>query len=209
MLKTLTIVLGLLVIGCKTDAPEKTTAANQPSEPSSNAKPRSGKIDLPTTPQRPQLPAEEAKRDVDDDRVSVQAAREERRRERMAEIDTDGDGVISDAEREAARAKREAELAARLDTNKDGVVSEEERGDARRQRAVDMHARFDSDGDGKLTQQELATSPFARFNANADTNGDGTVTVDELDAAMRDRQQRGPWRRGGQFRGGSAEPPIE
>lgn len=191
----LTLVLALAA--CKTDdAPRP--PASEPAAPASNAKPRSGKIDLPTPPpqppkaERPQL-ADDPRRDGEP--VSEQS-REERRRQRMAMIDTDGDGVISDAEREAARAHREAELQARLDTNGDGVVSEQERTEARRQRATNMHARFDRDGDGKVTAQELEETPFARFDGTTDANGDGQITVEELDAAMKERRARGGWRGG-------------
>jgi len=43
----------------------------------------------------------------------------------------------------------------------------------------------------------------------ADSNGDGQISVEELDTAMRDRTQRGPFRRGFRDRGaGSGDPPI-
>lgn len=187
MWKTLTLVL--VLAACKTDdAPRP--AAKPPAETTSNAKPRSSKIDLPTPPQvpkadRPQL-ADDPR--LEGEPVSEQS-RQERRRQRMAMIDTDGDGVISDAEREAARAQREAALQARLDADGDGVVSEQERADGRRQRATNMHARFDQDGDGKVTAQELSETPFARFDSTTDTNGDGQISVEELDAAMKERRR--------------------
>lgn len=202
MLKTLTIVLGLAAFpGCKTDKPSASSEnPSSSTETPSAAKPRSGKIDLPTLP-KPAPPATE-EAEPDDRTVSLQA-REERRRQRMAEVDANGDGEISDEERQAARAKREQEMKARLDANKDGVVSEEERGNALHQRAVDMHARMDRDGDGKLTIAELQNGPFNRFEGNVDANGDGQVSVDELDQSIRERRQRGPFRRG---RAGSADP---
>lgn len=198
MLKTLTIVLGLAAFaGCKTDAP----ASEKPSETTaapSNAKPRSGKIDLPNTPPRPAL-ADEPEPASDGERDAVtQQAREERRKQRMAEIDTDGDGVISEAEREAARAKREAQMKERLDTNKDGKIDEAEREAARHARAEDMHARLDKNGDGKLTLEEMQTGRIMRnADPSVDTNGDGSVSVEEIDAMMKNRPERGPMRRGG------------
>jgi hypothetical protein len=207
MLKTLAIVLGLAAFaGCKTDAPETSQKPSETATPS-NAKPRSGKIDLPTLPQQPPSGAKpQLDDDNDGERISRQA-REERRMQRRAEIDTNGDGEISDEERQAARDKREADMKAHLDTNKDGVVSDEERGAAMHQRATDMHARFDKDGDGKLTTAELQTAPFGRFDTTVDTNSDGQVSVDELDAAMRERRRNaGPFRRG--RNAGSGDPGL-
>jgi Ca2+-binding EF-hand superfamily protein len=201
MWKTLALV-GLLA-ACKTDDAPK-PAASSPAEPASNAKPRSGKIDLPTPPARPATPP--PKLAEDDPRLEgipvSEQSREERRRQRMAMFDTDGDGVISDEERAAGRAAREAALQERLDTNKDGVVSDEERAAARRDRATNMHARFDRDGDGKLTAQEIEQAPFARFGPSADANGDGEITVEELDTAMKERRR---WR-GGRGQGSGAPP---
>ncbi len=204
MLKTFALVLGLAVVaGCKTDgssssASQQSTSGAAPSN--TGPKARSGKIDLPQ--RSPHLPAD------DDGAANAQQSREERRKQRLAEMDTDGDGEISDEEREAARAKREAEMKARLDTNKDGTVSDEERDAARKQRATTMHDRLDRDGDGKLTAAELADSPMGRMDINADTNGDGVITVDELDAAMKERMQNGRmmggFRGGRRFRGGGS-----
>ncbi|MBA3498769.1 MAG: hypothetical protein M4D80_11560 [Myxococcota bacterium] len=206
MLKTLTLALSLAAFaGCKTDAPASSEKSRTTEAPS-NAKPRSGKIDLPTLPQQPTPNAPAIDNDDDDDRAVSRQAREERRRQRMGDADTNGDGEISDEERQAARAKREQEMKDRLDANKDGVVSEEERNNAMRQRAVDMHARFDKDGDGKVSSVELEAAPFGRFDASADTNNDGQVSVDELDTAIRERRQGGAFRRGRRRGGGSGDP---
>jgi hypothetical protein len=217
MLKTLTLVLGLAAFaGCKTDAPESSSSSEKPSTTAtpSGPKPRSGKIDLPTLPANPNgtsspelPPRTEGERDA----VSQQA-REERRQQRRAELDTNGDGEISEEERQAARAKREQEMKDRLDTNKDGVVSDEERGAARQARAEDMHARLDRDGDGKVTTAELAAGRFGRMGGDmtaADANADGQVTVEELDSMMKNRPERGPFRRGMRRGGGAGSAPSE
>ncbi len=102
------------------------------------------------------------------------------REEIMKRFDTDGDGVLSDTEREAMRAampprrggprgerpSRE-EMTKRFDTDGDGVLNEEERAamqasiDARRaerqQRRQEMLKRFDADGDGQLSDAERQT----------------------------------------------------
>jgi hypothetical protein len=207
MSKTLlTIVLGLSLAGCKTDK-AASSSENSPAQEPSNAKPRSAKIDVPSV--KPKLPTEAGE---DDDRTDQ--ARSERRRQRMAEVDTDGDGVISDAEREAARTKRMQEMKDRLDTNKDGVVSDEERNAARHQRVLDMRAQLDADGDGKVTPAELGASRFGRMDTStADANGDGNVTAEELEVLMKDRMGRGGFRGNGRGgfgrRGGSGEAPSE
>jgi hypothetical protein len=205
MLKTLTIVLGLAAFaGCKTDAP---ASSDKPAETTAQpaAKGRSGKIDLPTIPQGngPSLPGDPPRTEGERDAVSQQA-REERRKQRMSELDTDGDGEISEEERAAARAKREAEMLARLDKNKDGKVDDAERDAARKDRATEMHARLDKNGDGKLSVEEMQTGRISRMGADVgiDTNGDGDVSVDEIDAMMKNRPARGPFRRGGWNRGG-------
>jgi Ca2+-binding EF-hand superfamily protein len=205
MLKTLTIVLGLAAFaGCKTDAP---AASDKPSEPTaepSGAKPRSGKIDLPSAPRQNAPSLGEAPETEGDRDALSREAREERRKQRMASLDTDGDGEISAEERAAARAKREAEMLERLDANKDGKVDDAERDAARKDRASNMHARLDKNNDGKLTIEEMQTGRMTRMaDPSADANGDGQVSVEELDAMMKNRPQRGPFRRGGWNRGGS------
>lgn len=216
MLKTLTIVLGLALAaatGCKTDNAPASPAKSEQTATPGGAKPRSGKIDLPSVPAqpRPELPAtaDDDEGDGDDGERLSQQAREERLRQRRAALDTDGDGEISEEERAAARAKREQMIKDRLDANKDGVVSDEERANARHQRAVEMHARFDRDGDGKVTPQELQSGPFGRFNLNADANGDGVITVEEIEGSVRDRSQfrrGGRWQRGGEAAGSGSAP---
>lgn len=206
MLKTLTIVLGLAAFaGCKTDAPASSEKSSETTaEPA--AKGRSGKIVLPNAPhaERPGLPDDQARTEGDRDTVSQQA-REERRRQRMSELDTDGDGEISDEERAAARAKREAEMLERLDKNKDGKIDDAERDAARKDRANEMHARLDKNGDGKLSLDEMSTGRMGRMaDPSIDTNGDGDISADELDAMMKNRPMRGPGRRGGWNRGDGA-----
>jgi hypothetical protein len=163
---------------------------------------RSGKIDLPQvkpstgSPEAPKLPdgrGDRTKFDADGDGQLSEAEREARRNafrdERMKELDTDGDGKISDAERAAGRAARDAERTARLDTDGDGQVSDTERAAAQAERAANMHARMDTNSDGKLTTEELANARWFRGDATkADANGDGVIAADELQAAMSERR---------------------
>lgn len=202
MLKSLSIVLALATaLGCKTDnAPAPGTAGGS-SGATTGAKGRSGKIELPA--QRPALPTD----DPDDDRGATVQSREERRQQRMAAMDTDGDGEVTDAERLAARAKRDAEIKARLDKDGDGTVSEAERAAARLERAEGLHVRLDVDNDGQLTAGELANAPSGRFDAvTTDDNGDGVISVQELDKAIAERGDRAPSPWDGRRRGGRGRP---
>ncbi len=99
------------------------------------------------------------------------------RRNRWREFDTDGDGKLSDAEREAmmkkireqAQARREAyekALLEKYDADGDGQLSDEEKqtarakeSEARRQRW--LLRRFDKDGDGQLSAEETAAKDEA------------------------------------------------
>jgi hypothetical protein len=200
MLKTMALVAALaFAAGCKSDEPTAVTPTSA-ERSDSTAEPgrtgRSAKID-PVMPRRigPRL----------DDRAGSGDPGDNRRQRRMSMLDTDGDGTISDAEREAMqarreamRAEREAEMIARLDSDGDGAVSDAERAAARVARAEDMKARLDADGDGKLTTAELDSSPRRRrFDAaTADVDKNGEITTEELSTAL-DAQRQGRGGRGG------------
>jgi hypothetical protein len=78
----------------------------------------------------------------------------------LRQADTDGDGRLSQEERDAARARfqeRRAEFVARHDTDGDGKLDDAERAAAREQirtRLMEAKDRFDTDGDGKLDEAE-------------------------------------------------------
>ncbi len=129
---------------------------------------------------------------------------------RLAEIDTDGDGTISDEEREAARAAREEARQAfidEFDEDGDGVLNEEEREAAKAAREAEREAakteryhEIDGDADGEVTVEELqAAMPevdperVAKVLARLDEDESGTVSLDEfLNASPRGRGQAGP-----------------
>ena len=86
--------------------------------------------------------------------------------------DTDGDGLVDEAELSADQAKRFREL----DANRDGAVDAGE---------LDAHdpsqfSGVDRNGDGKLTFVEVMSAKMDDFNA-ADTNGDGRVSYEEVE----------------------------
>jgi hypothetical protein len=182
----------VLVTACKTDKAESTSESSATStEPSTHAG-RSGKIDLPRRG-TPSLEGDQARPALPDDqnlsREDRKAAREERRKEREAEMDTD----------------------------KDGKVSAEELAAARTIRIEAMKKRFDADGDGKLSVAELQKSPMAGRLGDVsaiDVDGNGEISTEELQKAMEEMRQKmrnsvGVGRRGGWSTGddpGPADP---
>lgn len=72
-------------------------------------------------------------------------------------LDANGDGVVTDAERDAARAAWKEVIRSHFDTNGDGVISDAERKAGRahiaKQRKA-LRAKYDTDGDGHLDQAE-------------------------------------------------------
>jgi Ca2+-binding EF-hand superfamily protein len=112
-------------------------------------------------------------------------------------LDTDGDGVISELERQAFAESRRAvvgSLQEQWDTNGDGVIDAEERAKA----ITDLKAKalskikelflIAAGGDGVLTPDEFAAIAPADMPAETidalfkmlDRNADGLVTLDEF-----------------------------
>ncbi len=87
----------------------------------------------------------------------------------LEKYDADGDGVLSEQEKETLReARRQARLE-RFDTDGDGVLSDEEKSAARdamkehlAERRQHMLERFDTDGDGELSENEREAARQAR-----------------------------------------------
>jgi hypothetical protein len=99
--------------------------------------------------------------------------REARRAEFMKRFDTDGDGQLSEAEKQAAREQfpgmghgghgrrggpdMQARMLEKYDANKNGRLDPEEEDAARQDREArraEFMKRFDTDGDGKLSESE-------------------------------------------------------
>jgi Ca2+-binding EF-hand superfamily protein len=107
-----------------------------------------------------------------DEKAALERDREARREEFIKRFDTDGDGKLSEAEKEAAReqypdmgrgghGRHGREMHQRMlekyDANKNGQLDPEEREVARRDREArraEIMKRFDTDGDGKLSESE-------------------------------------------------------
>lgn len=163
MIKQLSVAATLLLfaVACKTDAPTPAASGATPAgESSGNV--RSAKIDVkPVAPPAAQAPgtapAERPRLDP--------AARDEWRERRMARLDTDGDGTVSEPERAAAM----------------------------HERMVNMHSKLDADADGKLTVAELGAGRRGmQFDQpeTADLNHDGDISADELVAAVKVRREQ-------------------
>ena len=117
--------------------------------------------------------------------------------EMLQKFDTDGDGKLSDEEREKIAEIQEAEMLEKSDQDGDGTLSVEERQAARLgmlernappmgERFAEMLQKFDADGDGKLSDEErenINEIREAEVLGKFDKDGDGTLSVEERQAA--------------------------
>ena len=130
----------------------------------------------------------------------IKAAREAKRAERKAKIDTDGDGNVSKAEKKAAKAlmkeKMQARKLANFDTDGDGTLSETEKEAGKAQRKELREAfkarkaerkaekgdkralRGDTNEDGVISRAEFDTATISLFE-RLDVNADGVLTEGE------------------------------
>lgn len=129
------------------------------------------------------------KMDLNSDGVLDLADRELRREQRIARLDTDGNGAISKAERDAAREARQERRAERMAERGQSAEAGERRARGKHHRGMrgkhrggGMMAKADTNGDGRLTLQEFQAHALTRFD-HADANSDGTVTQAERKAA--------------------------
>lgn len=155
--------------------------------------------------------AGDARPEAEDGRA--EARREDDRRDRggrdwRARMDTDGDGIVSEAEFAAGYAvmqarreewrQREIE---RFDLDGDGEVSDAERRAAWEERRAEMRLRrYDADGDGVLNEAEQARADEDEARRQAerderllgewDLDGDGAISDAERQAAREDQMQR-------------------
>lgn len=113
-----------------------------------------------------------------------------------AQIDTDTDGYISQAEAQAHSAQRfdtidsdgdqEVSLSEfKLHSNERAAKRAQKKGREIKQgrvekRATRMFERLDKDGDGTLTQAEFSTFDFEKLVSRLDKDGDGRISVAEL-----------------------------
>lgn len=117
--------------------------------------------------------------------------------DRFGRFDTDGDGMVSDAERRAGLDALRTEWSARADTNGDGVADDEERLNA----VLDsswgdrLKERFDADADGTIDgaergaiREEMARRESARHDRRVqrwDADADGLLSQAEEQAGRK------------------------
>jgi len=191
---------------CKDDAKTSTTTGTSSNRTGDTAAGERPERHIPQGPLAQRAaPQRQAPPDLPSGEPDQRQRRDDRRAERIAEFDSDGDGQLSDAERaqmrEARQAEREArraEMIAELDKNADGQLDESERQAMRQQRVQGTLDRLDANRDGKLSPDELAArnadadansgrrrrGPPPIDFATADTSHDGALSSDELGAAM-------------------------
>lgn len=137
------------------------------------------------------------------------------RQQRKSRFDVDGDGQISDEEKQAAiDAKRKngeqmkAQWISRYDKDGDGELSKEEIGEAkaehyraRQEFEAVLVDRFDTDGDGELSDIEreaahtaIRTEAMEFFNS-FDADGDGQLSDGERQTAKDELKRRGAQRK--------------
>lgn len=117
-----------------------------------------------------------------------------------------GEGSVTRAE---AQAKADERFTA-LDTDKDGILSQAEQKAVQNERGPGGPGgglrRADANGDGKIAKDEFVGAQLERFDRQ-DADKDGTLTKAERDAARARFQQRdGAGRDGGGFGGGPGGP---
>lgn len=119
----------------------------------------------------------------------------------FVEIDTNGDGEVTQEEIATFRETQKAERFAALDTDGDGGISAEELAaagsDRRQARAGEMLERLDANDDGLLQIDEMDRSRADRGFNRADADGSGGLSAEEYEDADRkmgrggDRDGRG------------------
>jgi hypothetical protein len=153
IMKRIALLLVVAAAACKTtDSAPKPQPAN---EPTPTVRPKEARP-APSLPSAPyQAPPE-----------ALDPARPPDRgfgaRDRMAQMDSDGDGKISPEERELARKQRAERMRLRLDTNGDGKLSPEELGAMQGRMKFDDPAALDTNHDGDISNDELETGMQAR-----------------------------------------------
>jgi hypothetical protein len=109
---------------------------------------------------RPRLPDDGEPRDWSDPatREEMRAMRDQRRKEREAQLDTNKDGVLSPEE----KAQRVAPMLKRMDANGDGKLTPEELSSSDRRMGFDDPAAVDTDKNGEISLVELEAAVTAR-----------------------------------------------
>lgn len=161
----------LFVVACKSESKPAPQAEETPTPTESAAKQARPRPALPegTPPsddgrERPRLPddgdGDGEPRDWADPgrREEMRAMREQRRKEREAQLDANKDGVLSPEE----KAQRVAPMLKRMDGNGDGTLTPDEMAGSDRRMGFDDPAAVDADKNGEISLMELEAAVSAR-----------------------------------------------
>jgi hypothetical protein len=164
------ICAALFVVACKSESKpaDKAEEKPTPTETAHQARPRPT---LPDSPggsgamtddgrARPRLPEDGEPRDWTDPstREEMRAMRDQRRKEREAQLDANKDGVLSPEE----KAQRVAPMLKRMDANGDGKLTPDELSSSDRRMGFDDPAAVDTDKNGEISLVELEAAVTAR-----------------------------------------------
>jgi Ca2+-binding EF-hand superfamily protein len=156
-MKRIALLLVVLVSACKTtdSAPKPQPEATAPT-PTARAHEARPVPALPSSPEaagsdRPQLPSPDGDHHWGG-----------RRGDRLARMDKDGDGKISDEERQTAMKERSEKMRARFDSNNDGKLTPEELAGANGRMHFDDPKALDLDHNGDISTEELEAGMKAR-----------------------------------------------
>lgn len=139
--------------------------------------PTPGEANQPQAPARPTAEQKALdKFDADGDGALSNAEREKMNQTFVEHFDTDGDNKLSDKEREIARRRSKATVV----TANPKVSTPES--------AAAFLNRFDTDGDGKLSPAEAGETRW-KVMSRSDTNKDGLISPQEWYAANYRRQK--------------------
>lgn len=151
------VILIALLPGCGKDAPPRPAAGSSSQAPQRHVGPSAttyGKVRPPPRSRPDRAPAGQ----LPDDEVWQERAERPTRADRVAEFDSDGDGELSDDERDTMRQTRIDERIGRIDQDGDGEINPAELEASPRGGAGIDFATADTDGNGTLSRQELGSA---------------------------------------------------
>jgi Ca2+-binding EF-hand superfamily protein len=114
--------------------------------------------------------------------------------QRFSQIDVDGDGLLTDAERtefhKVKRAERVHERFEKVDSNHDAAISEEELSIFREQRSETRRAQRKERREARQEHRQEHRQKMRARAHGADSNQDGVIARDEHDQAVLRRFER-------------------
>ena len=136
-------------------------------------------------------------------RAKMKKCHEQKRASKVKKFDSDGDGKLSEAEREIARSTRKAERLGAYDKDKDGTLSKAEKADFLHDKATEKFETIDSNGDAELslTEAKNSCSPLAFHFDKVDADGNDSISWTEFEKVAKKHLRRGKHRKRGMHSG--------